>query len=144
MTPSHSTTEWPNITDMPLTTTTHNHNSDDLKYDLTPKQRTSLNQTNDYLDVQVYVQIRVTRLSPQTRAPRHSQTRSKHSSPHRSRANDLNKPFGNPIVFVGIHSHCRMTERPLRFQLPGAFTSKNEKEMMLAKYKRPSCILHYR
>ena len=144
MTPSHSTTEWPNTTDMPLTTTTHNHNSDDLKYDLTPKQRTSLNQTNDHLDVQLYVQIRVTRLSLQTRAPRHSQTRSKHSSPHRSRANGHNKPFGNEIDFVGGHSHCRMTGRPLRFQLLGVFTSKNGIEMMLAKYKLSSSILHYR
>ena len=58
----------------------HNHNSKDLKYDLTSQQRTSLNQTNDPLDVQVYVQIRVTRHSLQTRSSRHSQARSKHSS----------------------------------------------------------------
>ena len=122
----------------------HNHNSDDLKYDLTPKQRTSLNHTNGHLDVQVYVQIRVTRHSLQTRAQRHSQAKSKHSSPHRSRANDHNKPFRNQIDFVFGHSHCRMTGRPLRFQLPGAFTSKNGIEMLLAKYKRSSSILHYR
>ena len=30
----------------------HNHNSKDLKYDLTSKQRTSLNKTNGHLDVQ--------------------------------------------------------------------------------------------
>ena len=36
---------------------THNHNSKDLEYDLTSQQRTSLNQTNDHLDVQAYVQI---------------------------------------------------------------------------------------
>ena len=64
--------------------------------------------------------------------------RSKHSSPHRSRANDHNKPFGNQIDFVGGHSHCRMTGRPLRFQLPGVFTPKNGIGMMLAKYKRSS------
>ena len=84
----------------------HNHNSNDLKYDLTSKQRTSLNQTNGHLDSQVYVEIRATRHSFQTRASRHSQTSSKHSSPLRTRANDHNKPFGNQIDFVGGHSHC--------------------------------------
>ena len=59
----------------------HKHNSKDLEYDLTPKKRTSLKQTNDQLDVQVYVQIRVTGHSVQTRASHHSQSRSKHSSP---------------------------------------------------------------
>ena len=83
----------------------HNHNSKDLKYDLTSKQRTSLKQTNDHLDVQVYVQIRVTGHSLQTRASRHSQSRSKHSSSHRSRTDDHNKPFGNQIDFVDGLSH---------------------------------------
>ena len=56
---------------MPPTITTQK----DLEYDLTSQKRTSLNQTNDHLDVQVYVQIRVTRHSLQTRSSRHSQTR---------------------------------------------------------------------
>ena len=56
----------------------HNHNSKDLEYDLTSQKKTSLNQTNDHLDFQVYVQIRVTRHSLQTRSSRHSQTRSEH------------------------------------------------------------------
>ena len=54
----------------------HNHNSKDLEYDLTSQKRTSLNQTNDHLDVQVYVQIRVTRHPLHAQSPRHSQTRS--------------------------------------------------------------------
>ena len=53
----------------------HNHNSKDLEYDLTSKQRTSLKQTNNHLDVQVSVQIRVTSHSLQTRTLRHSQIR---------------------------------------------------------------------
>ena len=53
----------------------HIHNSKDLEYDLTSQQRTSLNQTNDQLDVQVYVQIRVTRHPFQTQISRYSQTR---------------------------------------------------------------------
>ena len=44
----------------------HSHNSKDLEYDLTSKKMTSLKQTNDHLDVQVYVQIRVTGHSLQT------------------------------------------------------------------------------
>ena len=53
----------------------HNHDSKDLEYDLTSQKRTSLNWTNDHLDAQVYVQIRVTRHPFQTRSSRHSQTR---------------------------------------------------------------------
>ena len=53
----------------------HNHNSNDLEYDLISQKRTSLNQTNDHLDVQVYVQIRVTRHPFHTRSSRHSQTK---------------------------------------------------------------------
>ena len=53
----------------------HNHDSKDLKYDLTSQKRTSLNHTNDHFDVQVYVQIRVTRHPFQTRFSRHSQTK---------------------------------------------------------------------
>ena len=53
----------------------HNHNSKDLEYDLTSQQRTSLNQTNDHLDVQVYVQIRVIWHPFQIRTSRPSQTR---------------------------------------------------------------------
>ena len=83
----------------------HNHNSKDLKYDLTPKQRTSLKQTKGHLDVQVYVQIRATGHSLQTRASRHSQFRSKPSSPHRSRTDEQNKPFRNQIDFVDGLSH---------------------------------------
>ena len=52
-------TEWQNTTDMPLTITTQK----DLEYDLNSQKRTSLNQTNDHLDVQVYEQIRVTNYS---------------------------------------------------------------------------------
>ena len=58
---------------------THNHNSKGLKYELTSQQSTTLNQTNDHLDVQC-LQIRVTRHYLQTRASLHSQTRSKHIS----------------------------------------------------------------
>ena len=58
----------------------HNLNSKDLEYDLTSNQRTSLKQTNDHLDVQLYVQIRASGHSLQTRASRHSQSRLKHSS----------------------------------------------------------------
>ena len=57
----------------------HNHNSKSLKYDLASQQRTSLNQTNDHLDVRVYVQIRVIRHSLQTQSSRHFQIRTKHS-----------------------------------------------------------------
>ena len=60
---------------------THNHNSKDLEYDLTSQQRTSLNQTNDHLDVQAYVQIRETRHLFQTRASRHLQIRIDHNQP---------------------------------------------------------------
>ena len=59
----------------PQPTCRHNHDSKDLEYDLTSQQRTSLNQTNDHLDVQVFVQIRVTRHPFQTQVSRHSQTR---------------------------------------------------------------------
>ena len=59
---------------MPLIIT----NQKDLEYDSTSQKMTSLNQTNDHLDVQVYVQIRVSRHSLQTRSSRHSQTRVKH------------------------------------------------------------------
>ena len=60
---------------MPITNTTQK----DLKYELASQQKTSLNQTNDYLDVQVYVQIRVIRHSLQTQSSRHFQIRTKHS-----------------------------------------------------------------
>ena len=83
----------------------HNHNSKDLMDDLTSKQRTSLKQTNDHFDAQVYVQIRVTGHSLQTRASPHLQSRSKHSFPHRLRTDDHNKPFGNQIDFVDGLSH---------------------------------------
>ena len=46
-----------------------------MKYDLTSQKMTSLNLTNDYLDVQVYERIRVTGHPFQTRISRHSQTR---------------------------------------------------------------------
>ena len=59
---------------MPTTITTQK----DLEYELTSQKRTSLNQTNDHLDVQVYVQIRVTRYPLQTLSSRHSHTRMKH------------------------------------------------------------------
>ena len=73
----------------------HNHNSKDLEYDLTSQQRTSLNQTNDHLDVQVYVQIRVTRHPFQTRNSRHSQTRLiTNNTPTNASRNDIAKHFG--------------------------------------------------
>ena len=53
----------------------HNHDLKDLEHDLTSQKRTSLNQTNDHLDLQVYVQILSTRHSLQTQSSRHSQTR---------------------------------------------------------------------
>ena len=59
----------------------HNHNSKDLEYDLTSQQRTSLNQTNDHLNAQAYVQIREARHPFQTRTSRHSQTRIDHKQP---------------------------------------------------------------
>ena len=72
----------------------HNHNSKDLEYDLTSQQRTSLNQTNDHLDVQAYVQIRETRHLFQIRASRHLQIRIDHNQPStNARRNDIAKHF---------------------------------------------------
>ena len=82
----------------------HNHDSKDLEYDLTLQQRTSLNQTNDHLDVQVYVQIRVTMHPFQTRTSRHSQMRliTKHFSTKANKT-DRAKHFGiwNLNDFIG-------------------------------------------
>ena len=65
----------------------HNHNSKDLEYDLTSQQ-----------DVQVYVQIRVTRHPFQTRTSRHSQTRlitnNPPPPPTNASRNDIAKHFG--------------------------------------------------
>ena len=49
-------------------------------------------QNNGHLDVQVYVQIRVTRLSVQTQTSRHSQTRLEHCS-LQNRTNYHNQPI---------------------------------------------------
>ena len=90
----------------------HNHNSKDLEYDLTLQQRTSLNQTNDHLDVEVYVQIRVTWHPVQTRFPRHSQTRliTKQFSTNVNKT-DIAKHFGfwNLNDFIGDRICCRTT-----------------------------------
>ena len=84
----------------------HNHDSKDLEYDLTSQQRTSLNQTNDHLDVQVYIQIRVTRHHFRTRVSRHSQTRliTKQFSTNANKT-DIAKHFGfwNLNNFIGDH-----------------------------------------
>ena len=58
------------------------------------KQRTSLNQTNDHLDVQAYVQIREARHPFQTRTSRHSQTRIDHKQPSTNASrNDIAEHF---------------------------------------------------
>ena len=72
----------------------HNHNSKDLEYDLTSQQRTSLNQTNDHLDAQAYVQIRKERHPFQTRTSRNLQTRIDHNQPSTNASkNDIAKHF---------------------------------------------------
>ena len=83
---------------------THNHNLKDFKYDLTSQQRTSLNQTNDHLDIR-YVQIRVTRHS--SKLELHAIPKQDRNTVHRrTRTSNHNKPFGNQIDLVGGHSHC--------------------------------------
>ena len=90
----------------------HNHNLKDL--DLTSQRRTSLNQTNDHLDVQVYVQIRVTRHPFQTRISRHSQMRliTKQFSTNANKTH-IAKHFGlwNLNDFIGDRIRCRTTRR---------------------------------
>ena len=91
---------------MPLTITTQN----DLKYDLTSQKRTSLNQTNDHLDFQVYVQIRVTKHSLQTQSSRHFPDKNETQPVLRwRRTNNHSKPSWNQIDFIGGRSHRRTT-----------------------------------
>ena len=81
----------------------HNHDSKDLEYDLTSQKRTSLNQTNDHLDVQVYVQIRVTRHPYQTRISRYSQTRlNTRRSPTNTEKPDIANRFEIGLISLGI------------------------------------------
>ena len=59
---------------------------------------------------------------------------------NRSRTDDHNKPSWNQIDFVNDLSHRWSTRWNLRFQFPGASSSKKGKELMLAKHERS--IIH--
>ena len=87
-------------------------------------ERTLLNQTNDHLDVQVYLQLRVTRHFLQTRVSRHSQSRSKNSLPQPIKTNHLEIRLISLAVIVFVERE--LTTSYGRFQLSGAFVSKNE------------------
>ena len=109
---------------MPLTITIQK----DLKNDLTSQKTTSLNQTNDHLDVQVYVQIRVTRHSLQTQSSRHSQIRTKHNqfsakAGRTIKTNHLEIRLISSAVTVIVEQ--QLTNSCPRFQLARAFFSKN-------------------
>ena len=105
---------------MPLTITIQK----DLKNDLTSQKTTSLNQTNDHLDVQVYVQIRVTRQSLQTQSSRHSQIITKHNqfsaeAGRTIKTNHLEIRLISLAVTVIVEQ--QLTSSCPQFQLPGAF-----------------------
>ena len=135
-----------------------NHNSKDLEYDLTSQQRTSLNQTNDHLDAQAYVQIRETRHLFQTRASRHLQTRIDHSQPSTNASRiDIAKhfEFWNLKRFLSLGITFVVEQRrstpaswtflkTLVLSQGPFFSRKREKKnkMMFAKYYRSSSILH--
>ena len=105
------------------------YNHKDLEYGLTSQKRISLNQTNDHLDVQVYVQIRITRHSLLTQSPCQSQTRVildqfSTKAEQSILANHLEIKLISLAVLVFVARQLTTSYR--RFQLPGAFFSKNE------------------
>ena len=125
----------------------HNHDSKDLEYDLTSQKRASLNQTNDHLDVQVYVQIRVTRQSLQTQSSRHSQTRvilnqisTKAEQAVIADHFEIRLISLAVIVFVEWQANNFITMTPASWNV--LFQEEPNKKMMFAKYQRSSSILH--
>ena len=124
----------------------HNHDSKDLEYDLTSQKRTSLNQTNDHLDVQVHVQIRVTRHPFQTRFSRHSQTRL-HTKPF---SNNTEKPdianhFEIWLISLGITVVVEWQDNNFISTIPASWNvllqEEPDKKLMFAKHQRSSSIL---
>ena len=124
----------------------HNHDSKDLKYDLTSQKRTSLNQTNDHLDVQVYVQIRVTRHPFQTRISYHSQTRlnTKQFSANTEKSHITNH-FEIGLISLGITVVVERQDNKFMSIIPASWNvllkEEPDKKLMFAKYQRSSSIL---
>ena len=123
-----------------------NHDSKNLKYDLTSQKRTSLNQTNDHLDVQVYVQIRVTRHPFQTRISHHSQTRLniKQFSTYTDKP-DIANHFETGLISLGITVVVERQDNKFISIIPASWNvllqEEPDKKMMFAKYQRTSSIL---
>ena len=119
----------------------HNH-----KYDLTSQKRTSLNQTNDHLDVQIYVQIRVTRHPFQTRISHHSQTRlnTKQFSTYTDKP-DIANHFETGLISLGITVVVERQDNKFISIIPASWNillqEEPDKNMMFAKYQRSSSIL---
>ena len=124
----------------------HNQDSKDLEYDLTSQKRTSLNQTIDHLDVQVYVQIRVTRHSLQTQSSRHSQTRvilNQFST--KAEQAVIAYHLEVRLISLAVAVIIEQTTNTFIFMTPASWSvllqEEPNKKMMFAKYQRSSSIL---
>ena len=124
----------------------HNRDSKDLEYDLTWQKRTSLNYTNDHLDVQVYVQIQVTRHSFHTRSSRHFQTRlhTKQFSTYTEKP-DIANHFEIGLISLGITVVVEWRSNNFLSLIPASWKvllqEESDKKMMFAKYQCSSSIL---
>ena len=104
-----------------------------------------MNQNNEHLDVQVYVQIRVTSYSLQTQPSHHSQTRvilNQFSAKAEQAiiANHLKVRLISPAVAVIVD---QTTNNFMSMILASwsILLQEQNKKIMFAKYQRSSCIL---